>query len=78
MDVADLDGEISLFDTRTGQALALNRTASDVWKCADGSTPVAELVAGLAGAYGVEPDAIHDQVLATLDTLERAGVLVAP
>ncbi len=78
VDAADLEGEVSLYDTRTGQALALNRTASDVWARADGRTSVDDLVSELAGVYAVDPDAIRDQVVSALDALAQAGVLVAP
>ena len=74
----ELDDELSLFDSRTGTALALNRTASDVWALADGRSSVQEVVATLARAYGVTAESIVDQVREVLDTLTRAGVLLPP
>lgn len=71
----DLDGETSLFDPRTGQAFALNRTASDIWALADGTSTIEDLVDVLARAYAVAPEQIRDDVVATVDALEQAGVL---
>ena len=74
----EFDGELSLFDARTGRALALNRTASGVWALADGVRTVDEVVASLGRAYGVPDDDIRADVVATLDELVRLGVLEPP
>jgi hypothetical protein len=71
-----LDDELSVFDSATGTALTLNRTASDVFALADGHTTVAEAVTILARAYGVEPGEIAGQVAEAARTLREAGVLV--
>jgi len=72
----ELDGELSLFDSATGTAIALNRTARDVWALVDGECEIDELVAILARAYGTSPEAIGSEVRATLDALSEAGVLL--
>ncbi len=72
----ELDDELSLFDVATGRALALNRTATDVWALADGRSDVDEVVAVLARAYATSPDAIAPDVHAVLEALASAGVLV--
>lgn len=68
--------ELSLFDAATGTAIALNRTARDIWVLADGSSTVADVVATLAEAYQVGPTELEGDVRSTLEELTRAGVLV--
>lgn len=72
----ELDGELSLFDTRTGTAMVLNRTAADVLALADGRTTVGEIIDTLAGAYAVAAEEIGPGVRAVLGELARSGVLV--
>lgn len=72
----ELGDELSLFDAATGTALALNRTARDVWALADGESDVDDIVATLAKAYGTDPDSIAADVHATVAELTAAGVLV--
>ena len=71
-----LDDDLSLFDTVTGTALALNGTARDVWALADGTTTVDEVIATLAQAYRVDPSQIAPDVGAALQQLRDAGVIV--
>ena len=73
-----LDDELSLFDAATGKALALNRTARDVWALADGARDVDDIVATLARAYAATPEVIAGEVRQTLERLTAAGVLVPP
>lgn len=72
-----LDDGLSLFDAATGNALALNRTASDVFALADGTTRLDEVVAILAEAYAVEPAIIAAEVHEVVGRLTAVGVLVA-
>jgi len=74
--VEELDDELTLFDVRTGTAVALNRTAADILALADGVTTVPEVVATLARNYAVEPSAIADEVLGVVQELTAAGILV--
>lgn len=70
--------ELSLFDTATGTAVALNQTARDTWVLADGVATLDEMVSTLANAYGVEPEDIAADVRAAVAELTRAGVLQPP
>lgn len=72
----ELGDELSVFDTATGTALALNRTARDIWALADGKSDVDDIVAILAKAYGTAPDSIAAEVHAAVAELTAAGVLV--
>lgn len=73
-----LGDELSLFDTATGTALALNGTARDVWALVDGHSPVEDIVATLAASYRVDPARIDGDVRAAVAALTAAGVLIAP
>ena len=75
MSAVPLDDGLSLFDAATGKAMALNRTASDIYALADGATTVEDAVAILAKAYDVEPAAITTEVHDVVDRLTAAGVL---
>ena len=68
--------ELTLFDTSTGTAVALNRTAADILALADGATTVSDVVATLARSYAVEPSQIADEVLAVVRELTAAGILL--
>jgi hypothetical protein len=72
----ELDDELTLFDTATGTALALNRTAREFWSRADGQTPVDDVVGDLAGRFHTAPEVIGPDVESALTALEEAGVLV--
>lgn len=76
--VMALDDELSLFDARTGTAMTLNRTASDIFHLLDGMSSADDLVAVLARAYGVEPAEINEDVESTLTELAAAGVILRP
>lgn len=71
----EIDGDISLYDPRTEKVTVLNQTASDVWRLADGSHTLDEMVHLLAAAYQTEPEAIATEVRQTVDHLAEAGLL---
>lgn len=72
---SEVDGRISLFDPQTQEVSMLNDTASDVWRLADGTSTLDEVVKLVAQAYDVEPDAIGDEVKATVETFYGKGLL---
>lgn len=72
----ELDDELTVFDTRTGTAVALNRTAADILALADGTSTVSDVVATLARNYAVEPSGIADEVRRVVRELTAAGILV--
>lgn len=72
---SEVDGRISLFDPQTEEVSMLNDTASDVWRLADGTSTLDQVVELVARAYGVEADAIGDEVKATVETFYDKGLL---
>lgn len=72
---SEVDGRISIFDPQTQEVSMLNDTASDVWRLSDGTSTLAQVVRLVAQAYGVEPDAIDEEVKATVKTFYDKGLL---
>lgn len=65
----ELDGNISLYDSSTDQALVLNVTASDVWRLLDGQHDFAGILDTLAAKYGAAAVLIRDDVAAAIRAL---------
>jgi hypothetical protein len=72
----ELGEDLSLFDSATGTAVALNGTARDIWALVDGKASVDDVVATLAQAYRVEPGEIEGDVRAALERLVSEGFIV--
>jgi hypothetical protein len=72
---SEIDGNISLYDPQTQEMSVLNDTASDLWRLADGTSTLDQVVELVARAYAVEPDAIGDEVRATVQTFYDKGFL---
>jgi hypothetical protein len=72
----ELGDELSLFDSASGKAVALNGTARDIWTLVDGEASVDDIVATLARAYRLEPQAIDAEVRAALDRLSSEGFIL--
>ena len=71
----EIRGDISLYDAQNERVLVLNGTASDVWRLCDGEQTLDEIVALLAKAYQIQPDAIRDDVTRTIRQLIDEGFL---
>lgn len=72
----ELGDELTAFDSATGSAVTLNRTASDLFALADGRTTVSEAVGVLSAAYGVDSAEIADDVAGAVRDLHAAGFLI--
>jgi hypothetical protein len=72
----ELGDELTLFDTATGRAVALNGTARDIWALIDGESGIDDIVHTLARAYHVQPDLIAADVESAVAQLEEAEVLL--
>jgi hypothetical protein len=71
-----LGDDLSLFNSASGTAVALNGTARDIWELVDGESSVDDVVATLARAYRVEPEAIEGDVRVAVDRLVAEGFIV--
>lgn len=75
VELLELDGGFTLFDSTTGRAIFLNHTASQVLSLADGRTGLTEMTTMLAATYGVAPEDIADDVRSALAALAAAGAV---
>ena len=71
----DLDTELSLYRTDTDEVLVLNQTAGDVWRLADGTSTVEEIVTQLAHAYSASTAELESSVYEVIDDLTARGYL---
>jgi len=61
---SEMEDEIIILDTSTGDFYSLNKTATEVWKALEAQTPIEHIATDLATKYGVG----HAEALA--DVLE--------
>lgn len=73
--VHDLDGELTIYDPLTNQALVLNETATRAWLLADGTLFESQIVRILAEDHGVAGASIEVEVHRLFDELADLGVL---
>jgi hypothetical protein len=71
-----LDDETVLYDGLSRRLIVLNRTASLVWSCCDGTSPIDAIIADIAGAYGVLPETIQPEIVDLFERLDAEGLLV--
>ena len=74
---AELGDELSLYDPRQERVIALNTSASDVWRLATGEFDIAEITDRLAGAYGTDSQAIRADVESIVAELRAQGLFGA-
>jgi hypothetical protein len=71
-----VDGEVLLSRHQHGRAVYLNQTAAAVWALCDGSRSVREIIRVIGECYPDADAKLTDEVLVTLDQLQRNGVLL--
>jgi Coenzyme PQQ synthesis protein D (PqqD) len=71
----EVDGCFHIFNPRTQAVVALNETASGVWRLVSHDRSVGEIVDLLAEQYGVEANAIDAQVRQVLRDFAAQGLL---
>jgi hypothetical protein len=74
--VEDLDDDICLYRPDIDEVVVLNHSAGDVWRLADGTTSVPDIVTRLAQAYAANTADIRTDVHRVVDDLEARGYLV--
>jgi hypothetical protein len=74
--VEDLGDEVCLYRPADHLVLVLNETASQVWRLADGRTPVTDILGALADAYNAQPDDLRQDVYSALADLQERGFLI--
>lgn len=71
----ELDGQICVYSPEGEQVLALNGTASDVWRLSDGAHTLDEVIQLLSTAYAVDAAAIADDVSQVIERFREARLL---
>jgi hypothetical protein len=71
----DLDSDVCLYRSDIDEVLVLNQSAADVWRLADGTATVAEIITRLAAAYQVAVDVVAADAHAVIDDLTTRGYL---
>lgn len=61
--VEDFDGELLAYDDTSKELHAFNTTASLLWLCLDGESPLREIVEDLADAFGTPLDVVEADVV---------------
>ena len=72
--VVEVDECFHIYNPVTKRAVALNETASQIWRLSTGDREFREVVATLAEHYGVDHDSIAGQVRTTIDELAAEGL----
>jgi hypothetical protein len=70
-----LGDELTVFDATTGRALALNRTAADIFALVDGTCAVGEISAVLARRHSLDVATIEGDVRSATESLLAQGAL---
>ncbi len=71
----EVDGDVCLYDPFSERVAVLNATASDVWRLADGTYTIAEIIDLLASSYGTQPTSIAPDIEAVVTEFVEAGFL---
>lgn len=74
----EVDGCFHIFNPATQSAVALNDTASNVWRLCTGQFTIDEIVESLAEHYDVPAVTIDPQVRAVLRDFATQGLLGRP
>lgn len=74
----EVDGRISVYSPSRQELVALNETASDVWRLCDGHHDLPSIVSLLAASYRVQPGVIAGDVESTVGEFVALGLLPAP
>lgn len=71
----EVDGEMVLYDGTTGALHVLNRSASLVWQCLDGTVTLAALASEMAAVADADPGRVRGDVVAVTAEFGRLGLL---
>ena len=72
----EVDGEATLLDLRTSTYLAVNGSATVLWRLLAAGTTREELVSALCADYGIDATTASDDVDAFLRDCEERGYVV--
>jgi hypothetical protein len=71
----EVGDEVLLYDPERKVFVALNRTASDIWRLATGEFTCEEIVIRLAESYTQDPEGLRQEVEGAIDGFIEAGLV---
>lgn len=71
----EIDGQTMILDRQHGKLHELNATASFIWQCCDGHTPISDIVSATARSFDVNPAVVEQDVMKTLQNLEKLRLI---
>lgn len=74
----ELDGRIIALTPNREDVVFLNDTASAVWRLADGTRTLPQILDELAHAYDTQPETIADDVQAVIARFIDSGLMTGP
>lgn len=70
-----VEKEVIVYDKNSGLVHHLNRTASMIWQCCDGEHSCNDIVRTIGEQFEATEENITEDVMTTLTTLEKEGLL---
>lgn len=71
----ELDGETVIYDPDNGELHLLDRVATVVWSCLDGSDTLGNICDVLAEAYGEQVERVRSDIKALIDNFAEKGLV---
>jgi len=72
-----VDDEVLLYHPQNARVIYLNPTAAVVWGLCDGTRSMRSIIELISESYPDAGTSLSEEVLATLNQLQKSGVLVA-
>ena len=69
------EGERLLYNAARDEATTLNRTATEIWQLCDGSRSIDAIAGALGDRYGVDKEALLDEVSRALHVMQERGLV---
>ena len=70
----ELEGEVVVYHEQTNSTMVLNRTASTLWQCLDGTTTLAAIAADFADVYHEPVATVEADVVALARQMAEYGL----
>jgi PqqD family protein of HPr-rel-A system len=70
-----LDNEVVIYEEASGSVHSLNPTATLVWQCLDGKSPLRDIAADFAEVFEIDPSSAERQIVGLVREFGRQGLL---
>lgn len=72
---AEVDGELVLLNTTSGEYFGLNRVATHIWQAMAERPTLSEIGAGLRATFDVDADTMSRDLVGVVDEMARLGLV---